>query len=62
MVGNRIKYNEQSAQRRLRRNGMDVSELGLIVLKKDQHVGIVLWGTIDYLVNFHSYLCIRKQK
>lgn len=51
-------YTQKKAIDRLVRNGIKVQEdiISLIKIPKGKHVGIKLWGAIDYLINEHKYI------
>ncbi len=52
------KYTKKLAIDRLKRNGLLVDDdiIGSIVVPRGKHVGIKLWGAIDYLMNEHKYI------
>lgn len=50
------KYDENGALRSLVRHGVKFNSLGHLTAPKDLHIGIRLWGKIDYLCHYCGYV------
>jgi hypothetical protein len=57
----RLVYADSSAAiARLKNNGLYVDTAAKTVeIPRKRHVGIKLWGAIDYLMRFHNYCFIK---